>query len=715
MHADSGTMSPPPTSNAPRQLDEEGRPGGARTDRPGSVHRSGAGARLGRILLGLLQLWPVYLAGWAWTAGGDLAALLPHRLAEQALSSGTVLKTVWTALARLTLTAQPTLALAGPAALMAVAITLASAGMGRRITALAGVVSLAAVVLLTGWPDYARAIILLRDPQRPWSDGLAAFDQADVVAMGLGLVAAFVGYCLAARTSDAWSELSLQRGTSDNFGHADWLSMKAALHRFPGADSDYGGIVVGEAYRVDQDASVRGLRFDPRDRRTWGRGGKAPLLVDPCRLGSTHALVFAGSGAFKTTSVGIPTLMTWTGSAVVLDPAREIGPMVGGYRTNLGHAVICLDPATARQTGINVLDWIDTASDRADGDVDAVVDWITREPREDTSGSAAFFKGGGRDMIACLLADMLWDRSLPTAQKTLRTLQRRLVTPEKDMRERLATIHRGSASPKARDLAGTLMGLVDETFSGVYANANRETRWLSTPAYADLVSGGAEGVVPALHTLDVVNGRTTIFLQIPLPALDATPGLARVLVGALLNAAYQADGRVSGRVLFLLDEVARLGYMHLLERARDAGRKYGVTMLLLYQSLGQLTQQWGREGKQAWFDSTSWQLFAAVQNEEAARELSAMCGEYGVVASSTGSNVSNQSGRSGASSSAGRSENLSEVRRALIRPEELMYDARADEAFVLAGGTRPLRCGRAIYFRRPEWMRLIEMNRFHQR
>jgi type IV secretion system protein VirD4 len=31
-----------------------------------------------------------------------------------------------------------------------------------------------------------------------------------------------------------------------------------------------------------------------------------------------------------------------------------------------------------------------------------------------------------------------------------------------------------------------------------------------------------------------------------------------------------------------------------------------------------------------------------------------------------------------------------------------VQDARTDEAFVIARGHKPLRCGRAIYFRRPE-------------
>ena len=127
-----------------------------------------------------------------------------------------------------------------------------------------------------------------------------------------------------------------------------------------------------------------------------------------------------------------------------------------------------------------------------------------------------------------------------------------------------------------------------------------------------------------------------MFVQVPLKVLQSTPGLGRVVVGALLNAVYEADGRVNGRVLFLLDEAARLGPMGALEAARDAGRKYGLTLLLLYQSAGQLVEQWGREGARAWHDSTSWRMYAAVQDPETARELSAVCGRHGVVATSRG-------------------------------------------------------------------------------
>jgi type IV secretion system protein VirD4 len=186
-----------------------------------------------------------------------------------------------------------------------------------------------------------------------------------------------------------------------------------------------------------------------------------------------------------------------------------------------------------------------------------------------------------------------------------------------------------------------------------------------------------------------------------------------VIVGALLNAAYEADGAAQGRMLFLLDEVARLGPMAALEAARDAGRKYGITLLLLYQSAGQLTEQWGREGARAWVDSTAWRLYAAVQDPETARELSQLCGEHGVLATSEGdSRGTSRRWGDATSASSGKSANRSEIRRPLIKPDELLQDARADEAFVIARGHKPLRCGRAIYFRRPEMVAQVDPSRF---
>ncbi len=653
------------------------------------------------LLARVIQFWPLILFWYAWVLSdrawqGYLTGN-PHVL---------ILNTA--ALTWLS----PIAALAGPALVMAALIAFHRIGPGSRILALVGVYGFAATTVLTGWSEFWRLWPFVGDPRYSTVELFNAFSLADKASIAIGLVGTFIGFCIATRAYPLGSDgsPSLRRGSSDNFGHADWLAMDKARKRFPGPDPAYGGLVVGEAYRVDQDRAAKRIPFDPADKATWGAGGKAPLLVDPCKSAATHALVFAGAGGFKTTGSGIPTLLTWTGAVVVLDPSREMGPMLRDYREQvLGHQVVTLDPFVAG-TGFNVLDWIDTTSPAAETHVDAVVGWISGETRAGEGGSSKFFGGRGRALIRCLLADLLWDPAVLPDQKTLRTLRQRLVTPEDEMRELLERIHQASHSPKARDIAGTLKGAVKDTFSGIYQNADEDTAWLSTAAYAGLVSGSS------FKTRDLTRGKLTVFVQIPLHVLQTTPALGRVAIGALLNAVYDADGQLEGgRVLFLLDEVARLGYMNIIEVARDAGRKYGITLMLLYQSLGQLVSQWGKEGKQAWYDSSAWRLFATVQDPDTARELSAICGEYAVVSTSSGDTEGSQSrGAMGASSSSGRSENRSEMKRALIKPEELMQDTRADEAFVVVRGSPPLRCGRAIYFRRPEWGGIVGKNRFHK-
>jgi len=189
---------------------------------------------------------------------------------------------------------------------------------------------------------------------------------------------------------------AVEAGVTDNHGHADWMTMKEALRVFPGPAPGYGGVVVGEAYRVHEDR-VAGTPFAPRDRRSWGQGGKAPLLIDPCTDGPTHSLLFAGAGGFKTTSA-VTTILHWTGSSVVLDPSCEVGPMVADALVSQGKDVHFLDPVRPKDAtawGFNVLDWIDTKGELAEMHVHTVVSWIFgevtgRESEEQfSSGSGA--------------------------------------------------------------------------------------------------------------------------------------------------------------------------------------------------------------------------------------------------------------------------------------------------------------------------------------
>ena len=147
---------------------------------------------------------------------------------------------------------------------------------------------------------------------------------------------------------------------------------------------------------------------------------------------------------------------------------------------------------------------------------------------------------------------------------------------------------------------------------------------------------------------------------------------------------------------------ALLGYLGILETARDTGRKYGVNLCLLYQSLGQLTQSWGQQGRQAWFDSAYLRLFSHIQDYEAADFLSRACGEFTALGDSVTEGAGASSSWEHRSRSTHRSTSRQQVARRLIKPEEILQGLRYDEQIVLVQNAPPLRCGRAIYFRRPE-------------
>ena len=496
---------------------------------------------------------------------------------------------------------------------------------------------------------------------------------------------------------------------TDNHGHAEWMSMESARGRFGGVNPQFGGIVVGEAYRVDEDKAAS-ARFDPENARTWGQGGKSPLLIDACREGPTHSLIVIGSGGFKTTTA-ISTLLHWTGSAVILDPAGEIAPMLREARVRMGHKVYEIEPSS--KLGFNVLDWIDITSPLFPTNVDSVVSWVCGDVKPGANKNDDFFDSMGRNVVRCFVAHILFSDMKRQDLKTLRAVRTAISQPTKTIRAALQSIYQNSECAYARELAGPLYGLVNETFSGVVGNAAEQTTWLANEAFAGLVSGDVPTM--SFKSTELLNGKTTIFLKMPLKVLETTPGISRTIIGALLNAAYEADGNLKGRILYLLDEAARLGYMKILETARDAGRKYGITMQLLYQSSGQIVDQWGEQGKRSWYDGVSYRCYAAVQDLDTATELENSFGTYGVMASSEGTNTG-KSGKALAASNLSRGSNVSyhEISRPLIRKAELMHDTRDDEMFVLTRGSPPLRCGRAIYFRRPEMTAQVAENRFYK-
>ncbi|WP_273772456.1 Ti-type conjugative transfer system protein TraG [Brucella intermedia] len=526
---------------------------------------------------------------------------------------------------------------------------------------------------------------------------LAYADPATMLGAAPALVSAVFAMRVAMKGNAAFAKAEPRRmhGRRAVHGEADWMSMREAGKLFP----ESGGVVIGERYRVDRDGVAAGA-FRADTPETWGAGGQSPLLCFDGSFGSSHGIVFAGSGGFKTTSVTVPTALKWGGSLVVLDPSSEVAPMVIDHRRKAGRKVIVLDPARPA-IGFNALDWIGRFAGTKEEDIVAVATWIMTGNARAASARDDFFRASAMQLLTALIADVCLSGHTEEKDQTLRRVRANLSEPEPKLRERLTRIYEQSESDFVKENVAVFVNMTPETFSGVYANAVKETHWLSYPNYASLVSGDS------FSTDELASGQTDIFIALDLKVLEAHPGLARVVIGSFLNALYNRIGEIGGRTLFLLDEVARLGYLRILETARDAGRKYGISLTLIFQSIGQMREAYGgRDASSKWFESASWISFAAINDPDTAEYLSKRCGDTTIEVDQT-SRTSQSSG-----SSRSRSKQLS--RRPLILPYEVMR-MRGDEQIVFTAGNPPLRCGRAIWFRRADMKSIVGENRFHRK
>ena len=172
---------------------------------------------------------------------------------------------------------------------------------------------------------------------------------------------------------------------------------------------------------------------------------------------------------------------------------------------------------------------------------------------------------------------------------------------------------------------------------------------------------------------------------------------ARVLLNLLVsrivttNTREQLHARPELRYscLLLLDEIAALGYVPIIDKAAAYIRGYGLRLLSICQSEGQLRADpprgYGREGARSLTTNHAARIIYTPTVQEDAEEYSSALGFETVRARTT-----SIGGRR-------RQHSESEQRRALMLEQELRM-MPPDEQIILAGGVRPIKCVRIRYY-----------------
>lgn len=411
---------------------------------------------------------------------------------------------------------------------------------------------------------------------------------------------------------------------------------------------------------------------------------------------SGHCLVTSGSGGGKTVSVVIPNALTYSaGSLVCIDPKGEVHAVTAKSREKIGQRVFKLKPRDPHTDTIDAIGWIDPKSENFTSDCRTVASWLFPGADDDSGGDGgSYFRKAAKAITEFTLCHQLaeWQRSADEWEASKRKLLEKAEGEIKeedihakigerpprptlgalydfayrspsdiendvvDVADAMKTLpldstHFGQATDEIRKMANALTGSeMEKTWPNTIDSLQKEISWLGNKANRSVISGrplpGSEG--KAFTASDIIDGKTSVYICLPLSVMESSPGLSRLLVGAFLNAIIAADGKAkeNGTTLFLVDEMQALGKFPILHKtALNQGRGYGITLMGIIQAPEALDQQAGDKTYSSWVDNSMISMYFAIGGVETAEKISQQIGDTTVETMSYSGQVSKSRGQ----------------------------------------------------------------------
>jgi Type IV secretory system Conjugative DNA transfer len=340
-----------------------------------------------------------------------------------------------------------------------------------------------------------------------------------------------------------------------------------------------------------------------------------------------HACLIATSRAGKGRSAIIPNLLTWPGSALVIDPKGQNAYVTALTRGNggpgltdtLGQRVRVVDPL-AEIRDDKLRPYIARFNPLAELDLQGA-DYVERVgliadalvvPSPNVKDS--FFDNSARALISGLIDYVLISKTVGDDERNLATVRGLLIHPDgpplEEMSEMGGLAQAGSAGvlQAGKNAAGD-----------VISTAIAHTKWLDSVAMQRAL-GASDFSLRELN-----EGNTTVYLVLPPQYLDEHGRFLRLFVNLALQTA--AEGR-KGKyaTLFLLDEFYALGRLQQLAKSAGLMAGYGVKLWPIIQNIGQVQELYPENWETFLGNAGQWMVFA-VNDQTTAGYLSDRLGK----------------------------------------------------------------------------------------
>ena len=417
--------------------------------------------------------------------------------------------------------------------------------------------------------------------------------------------------------------------------------------------------------------------------------------------GPEHVMAFAPTRSGKGVGLVVPTLLGWSGSAVIHDIKGENWQLTAGWRQRFSHCLL-FNPTDARSAHYNPLMEVRRGVHEV-RDVQNIAD-ILVDPEGALERRNHWEKTSHALLVGAILHILYAEE-----EKTLARVATFLSDPGRSfaatLRAMMATNHLGTGDapmvhPVVASAAREVLNKSENERSGVLSTAMSCLGLYRDPTVAAVTSSCDWRIA------DLVEGDhpVSLYLVVPPSDISRTKPLMRLVlnqIGRRLTEQLHAptkNGSMPGRhkLLMMLDEFPALGRLDFFETSLAFLAGYGVRAFLIAQSLNQIEKAYGEHN--AILDNCHVRVAFATNDERTAKRISDALGT-----ATEQRAMRNYAGHRLAPWLSHVMVSRQETARALLTPGEVMQLPPTDE-LVLIAGMPPIRAKKLRYFEEPGLM-----------
>lgn len=498
-------------------------------------------------------------------------------------------------------------------------------------------------------------------------------------APGTVYIAAFIMFVLGIFVAPLiFKKATGPRQKSTAFGSAEWATIE---------DMRNGKLI-----------ATAGLRLGQVTEFTFANGVATPHTHALSYAGDRHLLTVAPTRSGKGVSAIIPNLLTYTGSAVVIDPKGE-NAMITATRRGEGNATIpglgqkvhVVDPwgITGQPAAcFNPLDWLKADDPDISENAMMLADSIVIPSSE---GKDRFWD---EEAKALLMGILLYVALEPSEQDT-RTLGRvrDIIVLGSDAIDDVLAQMGTNPNPIVSSTAARTMSKEDELRANVMASLQSHTHFLDSPRIR------ASLATSDFRFEDLKAAPTTVYLVLPSDRLNTFGRWLRLLIQQAITVnARNIAQKPPKPILFLLDEMPALGRLAMVEQAYGLMAGFGMQLWGIVQDLSQLERIYDK-GWETFISNAGVLQYFGSRDQASAGYFSKLCGVTTFERTSISNSIARAFGSSGGSNTTTYSENTSinVAQRHLAYADELMVMRKGQQLLVVEE-VNPIKAQRSNWY-----------------